>query len=503
MSKELRDTNQCHYRVGEFDRRSLIPLLGAGAAFLMLAGKAQAQQVPIPTTAAQVPGPASGTAMTTAYVQSVGRIAYLWGWPLVNMANRAAAFSKAPEPGLLGGVVPVAYGRNAMLTNYISAEEKFIACPNQDVVYGSGFYALDKEPIVLQVPDFGDRFWVYAVYDARTDEFSEIGQQYRTKPGFYLMVGPNWTGETPAGITAVVRSSTSLAFSIPRIFMDDTAEDHRAIQPLINQVVFYPLSEFDGKMKTKDWSKLPDFPAPKSSGKGETKWVNPETYFDELPAVMKSVAPLPGEEALYNWIGSVLTAAAKDPKIMQTLKETAVASERELIDPFLQWRYNGRAAGNGWNSPVNNAQWGTDYLNRTATAKSNMYDNRPEETKYIYTDNDSQGKQLHGQNSYAITFAKGQVPPVKGFWSLTLYNDLHLFNPNALKRYSLGTKNKSLKYNADGSLTLYASAKSPGADRESNWLPAPEGTFSLYIRAYWAEPAVIDATWQPPTIKMM
>ena len=79
--------------------------------------------------------------------------------------------------------------------------------------------ALDKEPIVFQVPDFGDRFWVYAHYDARTDEFSEIGKQYGTKPGFYLMVGPNWKGENPAGITAVVRSSTPLAFVAPRVFM--------------------------------------------------------------------------------------------------------------------------------------------------------------------------------------------------------------------------------------------------------------------------------------------
>ena len=85
----------------------------------------------------------------------------------------------------------------------------------------------------------------------------------------------------------MVRSSTSLAFVVPRIFMDDTEEDHKAIQPVISQVVYYPLSEFDGKMKTKDWSKLPHFPAPKTSGKGETKWVNPDTYFDELPAVMK------------------------------------------------------------------------------------------------------------------------------------------------------------------------------------------------------------------------
>jgi hypothetical protein len=92
---------------------------------------------------------------------------------------------------------------------------------------------------------------------------------------------------------------------------------------------------------------------------------------------------------------------------------------------------------------VNNAEWGTDYLNRTGTAKSNMYDNRPEETKYIYTDNDSQGKQLNGQDTYEFTFAKDQVPPVRGFWSLTLYDRYHFFHANPLNRYSLGTKNKN------------------------------------------------------------
>ena len=126
----------------------------------------QAQQVPIPQTAAEVPGPPSGTAMTKAYVQSVGRMAYLWGWPLVNSVNRSIAFSKAPEPGLLGGVLPIAFGRNAMLTDYVKPDQTFVTCTNQDVVYGAGYFALDKEPIVFQVPDFGDRFWVYAHYDA-------------------------------------------------------------------------------------------------------------------------------------------------------------------------------------------------------------------------------------------------------------------------------------------------------------------------------------------------
>jgi Protein of unknown function (DUF1214) len=94
----------------------------------------------------------------------------------------------------------------------------------------------------------------------------------------------------------------------------------------------------------------------------------------------------------------------------------------------------------------------------------------------------SQGNQLNGDDTYAIIFAKGEVPPVKGFWSLTLYDAEHFFHPNPLNRYSLGTKNKTLKYNTDGSLTLYAGAKSPGADKESNWLPAPNGPFSPFGR---------------------
>jgi hypothetical protein len=187
-----------------------------GAALAMLVGSAQAQQVPIPTTAAEVPGPPPGTAMTSAYVQTVGRMAYLWGWALVNNANRHAAFSKAPAPGLLGGVLPVAHNAVAMLTGYISPTQRVIACANQDVAYGAGFLDnLDNAPIVFQVPDFGDRFWVYALYDARTDQLSNIGKQYGTKPGFYMVVGPNWKGETPKGITAVLRSSTTVVFAIP------------------------------------------------------------------------------------------------------------------------------------------------------------------------------------------------------------------------------------------------------------------------------------------------
>jgi len=466
------------------------------------ASTSRAQQVPQPKSAADIAGTPAGTVMTGAYVEAVGRIAYILGWPLVNHYNRAAAFETLPGPGRIGGVLPGApLGYVAMLTDYIDEEERFVTCPNQDTVYGAGFQRFDSEPVVVQVPDFGDRFWTYQIVDGRTDSFCSLGKQYGSKPGFYLLVGPNWKGKTPAGVNEVCRSSTDSGAIFPRVFQDDTPQDKAAIQPLLSQIMVYPLSEFDGKMKTKDWTKIPSFPAPLSTG-GETKWVVPEKFFDQLPQVMKEVPPLPGEESLYNMIQSVLDAAAKDPAIKQTLSQTAIAAETELIGPLLQFRNNGKPVGNSWTSPPNGARWGTDYLSRAATARSNMYDNAPEETRYIYTDFDSSGQRLNGAHAYSVTFKNGETPPVEGFWSLTLYNAEHLFSANKLNRYSLGTKNsKSLQRGADGSLTLYVQSEPPGKDKESNWLPAPKGAdFSLYIRAYWPKAPILEGSWTPPAV---
>jgi hypothetical protein len=263
------------------------------------------------------------------------------------------------------------------------------------------------------------------------------------------------------------------------------------------------LSEYDGQMKTTDWTKAPSFPTPGSGGSRETKWVMPETFFAQLAEVIKIVPPMQGEEALYSMIQSVLDAAEKDPQIKVTLQQTAIAAEEALIKPLFEFHNNGRPVGNGWTSPPNGARWGTDYLSRTATARSNMFDNAPEETRYIYTDFDAQGQRLDGANRYCVAFAKNALPPVNGFWSLTVYNKEHLFEPNALNRFSLGTKNKSLKYNADGSLTLYFQNVHPGADKELNWVPTPKDAFSLYIRTYWPKAEVLDQSWMPPKVARM
>lgn len=443
----------------------------------------------------------SDMVMQVDYAKSIARMAYIWAYPMINMQNRRTALSAAPEPGRLGGVLPASpTGQIAMLYDYIDPGQNFIACPNQDVVYGLGFFSLNKQPVVIQVPEIGDRFWVYALYDQRTDQIGKLGKPYGSKPGFYLLVGPEWDGEKPDGITEVIQSPTDLANCIPRLFMDDTEEDRDAIQPIINQILVYPLNEFTGEMKTKVWKEAPVIPSPSSSG-GETKWVIPAQFFDQLPDVLEAVAPLPGEETLYSQFRALLKVIEDNAEMKEELIEEITQLDNTMIKDFLKWKYNGKPAGNGWNRSVNNAEWGIDYFNRTGTARSNMFDNRPSETQYFYTDNTSNGEKMVGSENYKITFKAGELPPVNGFWSMTMYNEHHLFEPNALNRFSLGTKNKSLKYDNDGSLVLYAGNKNPGEDKEGNWLPAPNGEFSLYIRAYWGKAGITEGTWIPPVIE--
>ena len=453
--------------------------------------------------AAFPPGPVANTVMTEEYVKSMTKVIYLWAWPMVNVHNRVMMFGQLKEPMYIGGVLPGApINHMCLLTDYMKAEQRVVACPNQDVVYGAGSLDLRREPVVIQVPDFGDRFWVYQVADQRTDGFAKLGKMYNSKPGFYLFTDTDWNGKIPEGITAVFKSSTALGFVAPRVFQSDDPADNAAVQTLINQITQYPLSEYDGKMKVTDWSKTKSTP-PDNSGGGETKWVVPETFFDQLSDIIKEVPPLAGEEALYAQINSLLDAIGKNPKLKEAAKKAAIEAEQNLISPLLQFVNVGYPVKNNWSTQSNGAQFGVDYLTRAACAKANIFVNKPNETKYFYQDLDASGTRLDGRNKYTVTFPKGEIPPVKGFWSLTMYSKEHFFVPNQLNRYSLGTKNKNLKYNDDGSLTLYVQNTPPDAGKMDNWLPAPKETFSLYIRCYWPDESVLDGSWNPPPVMKM
>jgi hypothetical protein len=479
--------------------------LGAGGPIR----RARAQQspaalTPSPSWTQALPsGPDMRVKITESYATLVARDAYFWAWPLVNMYNRRVANELVKDAARTGPVVTAPINHLAMFTDYIDPGERLAVCPNQDVVYGIGFMALDQSAIVVQVPDFGDRFWVYSAYDTRTDEFSQLGKMYGNKPGFYLMVGRNWTGETPKGITKVFRATTNSGSINARIFMDDTPEDKQAVQSVLRQIMAYPLTEYDGTMKSTDWSKLPVAPAT-TTGDEEIRWVDPEKFFDELPAVFNDAPPMPGEEARYAQVLAVLEAAKADPKIKAAMTKAALEADAELIKPVFDFRNFGVQLPHHWSTVRNGASFGTDYFMRTAIAKSNILVNTAQETTYFYQDLDGGGARLNGVNRYIVTFAKDQTPPVDGFWSLTLYNKNHFFEPNPIKRYSVGTKNKTLNLGADGSLTIHVQVDSPGHDKDSNWLPAPkDGDFSLYVRAYWPKAAITDGSWTPPAVQLV
>src|SRR5215468_216355 len=207
---------------------------------------------PSPEWAQVLPAaPVAGTKITEEYAELVGRDAYFWAWPMVNVYIRRLVREHVPEI-MISGAVPIApLNRLGMLSDYVAPEERIMACPSHDVIYGSGVLALDVAPVVVQVPDFGDRFWVYQAVDLRTDSFADLGKMYGTTPGFYLFAGPHWKGEVPKGITKVFRASTNTGYVIPRVFQDDTPEDNKIVRAMTQQVMMYPLAEFDTKMKSR------------------------------------------------------------------------------------------------------------------------------------------------------------------------------------------------------------------------------------------------------------
>ncbi|HEY4417235.1 MAG TPA: DUF1254 domain-containing protein [Verrucomicrobiae bacterium] len=446
-------------------------------------------------------GPLTNTKITEEYAKQVGRDAYFWTWPMVNIYNRRLAFTPVKAAVKSGPLMLAPLNHIAMLTDYIDPTERSVACPNQDVVYGIGLLALDLSPVVVQVPDFGDRFWVYQAVDLRTDSFVQLGKMYGTTPGFYLLVGPHWHGEVPKGITKVFHCPTTTGMIAPRIAQNDTPADKQAIQSVLPEVMVYPLADFDDKMKTTDWANLPRVPvAP--SGDEETPWVVPDKFVDELATVLADAPPLPGEEARYAQVLAVLAIVKDNPALKQAMIAGAKEADELLVKPLFQFHNYGQQLPFFWSTILNEAVFGTDYFTRTAVAKSNILVNSPPETKYFYQDFDARGTRLNSANRYAVTFAKDATPPVNGFWSLSIYNEHHFFVKNSINRFSVGTKNQDLKLNADGSLTIYVQTEAPtDPDQRANWLPAPQGDFSLYIRAYWPKTAVLDGSWTPPAVQ--
>lgn len=442
--------------------------------------------------------------LDAADARAVAAEAYVWGWPLAYVHQVRVALERVPYPGRSGGMPVAPLNRLAMLADRASHRLRGVACPNQDVFYGFGMFDLAASPVVLQVPDFGGRFWLYQLGDQRTDAFADFGSMHGTTPGCYLVVGPNWSGTPPTGITAVVRSPTRYAYCIPRIFFSDAPGDREAALPLVNQVAAYPLDEYAGAMQTVDWSKarwLPDV-----TGKGRRAiGVSPNDFLDLLPTLLQDVPPRSGEEPLYARMRRLVRSLESAPALRQHVEDAVANADRNVVAPLFHFRNVGEALPGGWTTLLNGGEFGTDYHTRTAVAKSNVFVNRRHETAYYFLDVDAEGRRLEGGREYRLTFPRGSLPPARGFWSLTVYDERHALPEEAGGRHSLGSRTEALEYGPDGSLTITigpAEGLSPegSSAADQNRLTTPAAGFSLYLRLYWPETAVIEGAWTPPAL---
>jgi hypothetical protein len=232
--------------------------------------------------------------------------------------------------------------------------------------------------------------------------------------------------------------------------------------------------------------------------------MDPVSFFGRMNALMRGNPPSAADAPImrrFATIGMVLPNKfdLRTTEIggIETLKQGARAGlariTREAAKP------QGKQIS-GWDVMYGLGRYDTDYLFRAVIAMIALGANLPEDALYPRATKDADGQALVGSNQYVIRFAKGQVPPVDGFWSLTMYNSRQFFVQNPINRYAIGDRD-SLKFESDGSLTLYIQNESPGEDKESNWLPAPKDAFNLFLRLYSPRKEILEGAWQPPAIK--
>jgi hypothetical protein len=431
------------------------------------------------------------------------REVYVWGWPLVYMSNLKQSMQMIRSPGRSGGAPVAPVNSLCMLTDVVSPDFQSVPCPNRDVVYGFGVMDLAEQPVVVQVPDFGNRFWLYQIGDHRMESIGTIGSMYGTRPGFIMVVGPDWQGSAPRAIQHVIRSTTNLAYILPRVVVHDRSNDvdsSKNLDKVLGNIAIYPLSRFNGQFKRKNWKQTRWYPALGRSTRERNKLVRPERFFDDLGRVLGEIEATPAEQPLVDLAKQLVhwNRAVESHQIH--LQQLAAQFEEDTIQPMFDLSRSGIAtASSQWVSIHNGAAFGDDYWTRTAIAKSNPFVNRQEEAKYYYLERSEEG-QLRGNQSYSVHFRADQLPPTNGFWSLTLYNADHQFHPNAAGRYCVGNLNE-LHFNEDGSLTITVQAEEPAGSARPNWLPAPpDGQFKLYLRLYAPKPSALNGDWVPPLI---
>ncbi|MGI8505523.1 MAG: DUF1254 domain-containing protein, partial [Solirubrobacteraceae bacterium] len=371
---------------------------------------------------------------------------------------------------------------------------------NHDTLYSVAQVNLASGPVVIQTPPTGGRYSVIQLTDGFTNVAVYLGENAAARAGeAAAVVPPGWRGQLPAGLR-VVRPATKLVWLLGRTLATGAADTAGATRLLARYSVT-PLAGYVAGARTPPLI-LPDFPK-------RTPVAVPSSaaFFDELGSDLAADPPPARDACAIGAFARVGIGAGKAPSMALTglgaraLSAAAAAGKGVLHAIVARVRHQPSQVINGWaTTPPDTARFGTDYVGRAVVAAIGLGANTNAKALYETEDRDSSGRALNGAHVYRVRFKPGRLPPVSAFWSLTLYNQHILFYPNPLDRYALGDRAQGLKRDADGGLTIIVSHRSPGASERSNWLPAPAGQFSLYLRLYEPKPAALHRRWMPPSV---
>ncbi|MBY3111576.1 DUF1254 domain-containing protein [Rhizobium laguerreae] len=390
-----------------------------------------------------------------------------------------------------------------------SPADTAVITPNSDTPYSILWLDLRAEPMVISVPTVEkERYYSVQLIDGNTYNFGSIGSRTTgSEPGSYLVVGPDWKGEKPDGIKQVFTSSTPFVFANFRTQLID-AEDMANVEKVQAGYKAQPLSAFLKQPAPPAAPTIEFLPATTAGIK--------KNFFEYLDVALQFVP----ETSRDKDIRAKLARIGIGPGKTFEFKDLPLEHKAEMLvgmkqgdDKIDKWLATGNKPINGWNVSSllgDEAFFNGDWLMRSGAAKAGLYGNDAAEAMYPFTRTDASGKPLDGsKHKYTITFPPGQLPPVHSFWSVTMYDGKSQFLvKNPINRYLINSPMlPGMKKNEDGSLTLYVQKDSPGADKEANWLPAPDGTIYLVMRLYWPKteaPSILPAgkgTWQPPGVK--
>ncbi len=443
-----------------------------------------------------------------AETKAIAEEGFIYGLPIV--MNYAVMYDYAIDRD--SGQFKAPFNKINNEARVFTYKDTTVVSPNSDTPYSIVFMDLRSEPMVLSVPAVDKkRYYAVMLCDGNTFNYGYIGSRATgSEAGDYMVVGPDWQGETPAGIKQVFRSSTQFSAAIYRTQLFNAADMPNVVKVQSG----YKAQVLSAYLKQ---------PAPAAAPAIDFPKINKEmvktNFFEYLSFALQFAPASPEENAIREKLASIgigpgrkfdfkdLSAEHK-AAILLAMKEGEEKIEKMAANggkDFNGWRVGGLAGGD-------RAFFNGDWLKRAAVAKAGIYANDSVEAMYPLTRMDGQGEILDGsKHSYTLTFAKGQLPPVNAFWSITIYDGkTQLLIENPINRYLINSPMlPGMKKNADGSITIYIQNKSPGKSKEANWLPAPDGPIYMVMRLYWPKetpPSILppgEGEWKPPGIVLV